>query len=156
MNQHHSAHTKTHAQAHDDFLIRFRKNLLKELLLTLAFIGAFFRISMALLVGIAVFLRQFDFPKLVLALIIPPLFIFIVGNYFSLLSTNLVIAMTAISIMSLFLSEPGDNFVDWFSKIIDSLSEMAAGSSTPATLSQKLMGFVGFSAIASLFIVFIM
>lgn len=150
------AHTENHAPAHDDFLARFRKNLLKELHLTLTCIGAFIRICMALFVGIMIFLGQFNFLKLVLALSIPPLFIFIVGSHFTRLSTALVIGMTSVSIMSLFVSEQGDNFVDWFSKIIDSLFEMADGVTKPSSLSQKLMGFVSFSAIVSLFVVFIL
>lgn len=155
MNQHHVAHTETHVRKHDDFLSRFRKNLLSELLLILTIMGAIFRITMTLLMGIMLFLGEFDFPKLVLALIVPPLFIFIIGSHFTLLSSALIISMTSVSIMSLFLSEQGDNFVDWFSKIIDSLFEMADGVTKPSSLSQKLMGFVGFSAIASLFIIFI-
>jgi hypothetical protein len=155
MNQHHVAHTKTHAHTHDDFLLRFRKNLLLELIATIKIIGAIFRVTMALLIGIMLFVREFDFPKLVLALLVPPLFIYMIGSHFTLLSTALVISMTSVSIMSLFLSEQGDSFVDWFSKIVDSLFEMADGVTKPSSLSQKLMGFVGFSAIASLFIIFI-
>lgn len=156
MNQHHVTHTETHAPAHDDFLARFRKNLLIELLAALKVMRAIILITMALFVGIVVFLGQFNFLKIVLALIIPPLFIFVVGSYFTLLPTALVVVITSVSIMSLFISEQGDNFVDWFSKIIDSLFEVAGGSSTPSTLSQKLMGFVSFSAIVSLFAVFIL
>ena len=157
MNQPQVTHTdtETHAHIHDDFLVRFRKNLLSEFLLALTIIGAVFRIMMTLLIGIMLFLREFNFVKIVLALIIPPLFIFIVGSHFTLLTTGLVIFMVSVSIMSLFLSEQGDNFVGWFSEIIDSLFERVAESPKSSSLSQKLMGFVAFSAIVSLFIIFI-
>lgn len=154
MNQHHSAHTETHAHTHDDFLVRFKKNLFNELLLALKKIGAFLRISMTLLIGVMLFLGEFNFMKIVLILIILPLFIFIVGSHFTLLSTGLIIAMTSVSIMSLFVSEPGDNFVEWFSEIVSSLFEGTSEASS-SSLSQKMMGFVTLSAFVSLFLVFL-
>ena len=109
---------------------------------------------MTLLIGVMLFLGEFNFMKIVLILIILPLFIFIVGSHFTLLSTGLIIAMTSVSIMSLFVSEPGDNFVEWFSEIVSSLFEGTSEASS-SSLSQKMMGFVTLSAFISLFLVFL-
>jgi hypothetical protein len=155
MGSHQALHHTTDVRSHDDFLARFTKNLLKETIFALKSIGVIFRMFMILCIGIILFLREFKFMKIVFALILPPLFIVIVGNYFTLLPTNLVIVLALVSAISLAQSEQGTSLTDWISEMIASLLEKSHEASKPASLSQKLMGFVVLSSIASLFIVFL-
>lgn len=154
MSKHLSVHQTKQGFTKDDFLARFRKNLINELLLVIQIAGTIVRLCMILFIGIMVFLSGFNFVRILFALIAPVLFIFIVGSYFTLLPAYLVAGITLVSIASLASSEKGDSLVDWFAEIISSLS-IGLSASTPSSISQKLMGFVGLSAIASLFLVFL-
>jgi hypothetical protein len=155
MNHHHAEHEEVHTSTHDDFPVRLKKNLLKELLFALKNSIVCYRILMTLIIGVILFLKEFDFVKILLPLIIPPVIIFFVGSHLTLLPGYLVFGMTIVAIMSLSLSEKGEKLGEWFVAIWASLFEGTA-ESTSSPLPQKLIGFVGFSAVVSFFAILIM
>lgn len=154
MTQHAHMHETAPVSTHADFLARFKKNLVKELVSALGLVLFLIKLFLITTLGIFLFVKDFKFVKIVFALIAPPLFIYIVGSNLTLLSTSLVILMAFVSIMTLYIDKEGDGLVGWFNDVILSLFEGTAESSS-STITQKLMGFVALSAFVSFFIVFI-
>lgn len=151
----HTSHEKS-SRTRDDFLARFMKNLAKEIVLTARVIRSTFGIIFALLLGIVLFLSEFDLIKKFFAFALFPAVIFLIGTYLTLLPMYLVIAITCVSFYSLTTSDEGSSLVKWFSHLFSSLSEgLGEPSNSKVSLSKKLFGFVALSAIASFFIVFL-
>lgn len=145
----------THAQG--GFGARLRKNLGKELATISSIARPVFGMTFALILGILLFISEFNLVRMIFALIALPLGIFFVGKYLTLLPMYIVIGMAVISIVSISSSDKGDNLVNWFTEIIDSfLGAFKKVESKSSTLSQKLFRFVMFSAVASFFLVFLM
>jgi hypothetical protein len=128
----------------------------KEMILTSKIMRTTFGIFFALVVGIMLFISEFDFMRKLFALVFLPIAIYIIGKYLTLLPMALIIGITLISAFSLVNSEEGDAMFHWYGNIIGSVFEGVPGSSTGETsLSKKLLGFVLLSAVASFFIVFL-
>lgn len=153
MNQHVHMHTTTSISTHADFLVRLKKNFLKELLRVFHAVSFLIKILLLIIIGVILFVKEFSFARIVVAVSMPPLFIYIVGNHLTLLPVYLVTIMALVSIVSLASSKEGSNLMEWFTEIIDTIFQVSIESS-PSTISQKLIGFVALSAIVSFFIVF--
>ncbi len=154
MNQHAHMHETAPISAHADFLARFKKNLRKELAGVLQTVFFIIRLICISLIGIFLFIKEFNISSILFALIAPPLFIFLVGSNLTLLSKYLIALMVSASIISLYSSKEGESFIGWIDDVIHSLMEGSAESAN-SSLSQKLMGFVILSAIISFFLVFL-
>jgi len=156
MSQVISTHYSKRTKSHDDFLSRLRKNLIKEVVVVSKIVRIAFGLIFAISLGIMLFLSEFDIVKKFFALAFLPVVIFLIGKYLTLLPMYLVMGIALMSILSLASSEEGDNLVSWISGMMSSLSEGLSGSSpTTTSLTQKLLGFVTLSAVASFFIVYL-
>jgi hypothetical protein len=85
----HHAHTK-----HDDFLVRFRQNLKKETkwgISLLRFI--FYTILSTFLYGFIKWLFEFGEAKAFFAVIMPPLLVYLLGEYLTLIPVFFVVAL---------------------------------------------------------------
>lgn len=91
----HIKHVDTHAHStQDDFLVRFRQNLLKETkwgISLLRFI--FYTILSAFFYGFITWLFEFDEVKAFFAVIMPPLVIYFLGEYLTLIPIFFVVAL---------------------------------------------------------------
>jgi fatty acid desaturase len=88
---HASHHTHT---LHDDFLVRFRQNLLKETkwgLSVLSFV--LYTIILTTLIGFIQWLFEFDEVKAFFGVLFPPFFIYYFGEYLTLIPTFFVIVL---------------------------------------------------------------
>ena len=95
-HQLHAPHIENHHAhgAHDDFLVRFRHNLWKEIKSVLYwFFFATYSISFSLLYGFLIWLFEFDDTKAVAAIILPPLVVYFVGQYLTLIPTLFVLML---------------------------------------------------------------
>lgn len=153
MGSHQATHHTSHVRAREDFLARVIKNLGKETVTTLKFLRSCMGLFFAITLGIILFVKEFDFIKIVIALIFPLLFIYGIGNYLTLLPANLIIGMVVLAAISLAQSEKGTSLTDWFSEIF-TIMFSAYKEPSSLTLTQKLMGFVSFSSVVSFFIIF--
>jgi hypothetical protein len=151
------AHSDTkHTSGHDDFLVRFRKNLVKELILSIKIMRMAFGVIFAVVFGFFFFIKEFDFAKKFFALAFLPAATYIMGTYLTLLPMTIIIAVTIVSLFSLANAKEGDDVFNWFGDIIGSVVEAStAGSKDEISLSKKIFGFVVLSSVASFFIVFL-
>lgn len=95
-HQLHATHTGNHHAhgAHDDFLVRFRQNLWKEIKSVLYwFFFVVYSILFSLLYGFLMWLFEFDDAKAVAAVIVPPLVVYFVGQYLTLIPTFFVLVL---------------------------------------------------------------
>lgn len=156
MNAHAQTHHSDHIRSRDDFSVRFRKNLMKELVQALKAARCLFGFFFAFIFGVVLFISEFDFVKKFFAVAFIPVVLFFVGKYLTILPIYLVIAVAITSILSLSSSEEGAGLSGWFSNSIGSFSEAFSGApSAETSLSQKLLGFMALSAVASFFIIFL-
>jgi hypothetical protein len=153
MGEQKTTSAKHHHMIIDDFSLRVLRNLRKELLASLRtaqFIGW---LLLAIGLGVALFIAEFKLVKVIFAFLMPPVFIYLVGTYLTLLPSVIVITITIISLVSLSLSEQGSNIESWFAESFVSYFEWPSATAS-STITQKLIGFVTLSAIASLLLVF--
>lgn len=151
------AHSDTkHISGHDDFLMRFRKNLVKELVLSTKIMRTVFGIIFAVVFGFFFFIIEFDFAKKFFALVFLPTATYIMGKYLTLLPMTIIIAVTIVSLFSLANAKEGDDVFNWFGDIIGSIVEAStAKSGGEVPLSKRIFGFMVLSTVASFFIVFL-
>ncbi len=124
-------HHEKHTHSENVFFMRFRKNLIKELVASLKMISFLINLTLVSILGIVLFMNEFDFVKQILTIAIPPAFIFLAGKYLTLLPMYLVVPLACIPIASIILYNSKNN-----------------GAIRGA------IGFVGVSILASLFLVF--
>ncbi len=120
---------RTHSE--NLFWMRFRKNLIKELVTSFMMIGFLINLTLVSILGIILFINEFDFVKQILTIVTPPAFIFLAGKYLTLLPMYIVIPLACIPILSIILYNSKNNGA-----------------------IRGVIGFIVISIIASLFLVF--
>ena len=98
MNQQVIVHSYEHTLSYDTFLTRFRKNLIKEFVSILISIREILSVFLVSIVGVILFVFEFSLFKKVLSVVLPPVAIFLIGKYLTLLPMYAVIPLTVASI----------------------------------------------------------
>ena len=155
MNTHVNLEHGKFAHAKDDFLVRFQKNLVKEIVTAGKIAKTIFGIFFAITLGIILFVSEFDLTKKFFACAFIPVVILLIGTYLTLLPMYLVIAVTLMALYSLASADEGAKLAGWFDGMVDSIFEGPGSTSKDVPLSKKLLGFMALSAVASFFIVFL-
>jgi hypothetical protein len=79
---------------HDDFLVRFRQNLKKETKWALSLLRfIFYAILSTFLYGFIKWLFEFDEAKAFFAVIVPPIVVYLLGEYLTLIPVFFVVAL---------------------------------------------------------------
>ncbi len=133
MNQLIQIHQGKSIHTHDDFLKRFRKNLLKELRAISSILTVIMAFVKTFLLGAVLFIFEFELFKEVLSIIFPSVAIFLIGYYLTLLPFYIVFPLACIP------------------AIMFPLYEVTAGK-----VAKRILGFLGVAMFFSLFIVFLM
>ncbi len=94
MNQHLAGSIHGTTSTHDEFFVKFKKNLYKELILAWEIICLIHNVFRALFVGIILFIFEFPLAKEVASIIVPPVGIFLAGKYLTLLPMFIVIPLS--------------------------------------------------------------
>ncbi len=132
MNQHTHANKEIHGQIPSDFLIRFRKNLIRELVSVLQYFSFFIRVVMVTFFGVLTFLGEFSILKTILQIVLPPVMIFVFGKYLTVLPMYLVIFLSSVPVVI-----------------------FALYNTVLSKITLVIIGFISISVVYSLFAIFL-